>query len=289
MIQKGIDRRVVVPNQPYFTQELSPGVVHGKLHPGGKEGPNGEVHFDKPGGQAWTEYLLLGSQRDAFQMLIPDIRMPANQYWPLHWHDTWTVVLILEGSCTVGDWLMSPGDIFITEPSIEYGPLVIGPYGCRLLEIFAQAQGALGGYAPEFHDHPTLQGIDAAFKERSPLNKRNDGRQVMPLDGVEGVIKTRLAAGTRWELGHPDDADRGVMEDTFLAPHEEIPGHRYGDWHGLLVLDGSISADGQTLERDGYLILAPDSPVPSITAGAAGARLLELARTSRGAGRLPTA
>jgi hypothetical protein len=286
MSKEGAARRVIVPPQKYHSEELSPGVVFNRFYPGGKEGPNGEIHYDKPGGQAWTEYMLLGSREDPFQLLLPDIRMPANQYWPLHWHDAWTVVLVLEGSCVVGDWQMQPGDVFITEPSIEYGPLLIGPYGCRLLEIFAQAHLANGGYAPEYRDHPTLQGTDAQFKERSALNSRNDGHQVLSLEGVEGIVKTRLAPGARWDLGNSDDPDRGFMCDTRLSAGEMLPGHKYGDWHAILVLDGSIEIRGTKIEKDGYLVVSPDSPVDRITAGTSGAQLLELARTARGAERL---
>ena len=283
-------KRVLVPAEKCHCEELSSGVVLGKFYPGGKGAPNGEVHADKPGGQAWSEHLLLGDSSDAFQLMLPDIRMPANQYWPLHWHDTWTVVLVLEGSCTIGDWQMVPGDIFITVPSLEYGPLLIGPSGCRLFEIFAQGHLAAGGYSPEYRDHPTLQGVDAVFKERSALNKRNEGRQILALqNGVEGVWKTRLTPGAQWDLGDSEDPDRGFMADTRLAEGEIIPAHRYGDWHALFVLNGSLEVGGKTLTKDSYLIVKPDSKLAEITAGAEGVHLLELARTSRGADRLPVA
>src|SRR5260221_9970291 len=108
-------RRTIGPSGKYRSQELYPGVLYESFYPGGKEGPNREVLADVPGGQTWSDLLLLGSKDDPFQMLVPDIRMPPNQYWPLHWHDCWTVVLILEGQCCIGDWWMKPGDVFITE------------------------------------------------------------------------------------------------------------------------------------------------------------------------------
>jgi hypothetical protein len=287
MSKEAAARRVIVPPEKYHSEVLSPGVVFQRFYPGGKDGPNGEVHYDKPGGQVWTDLVLLGDPDDPFQLMVPDIRMPANQYWPLHWHDTWTVVLVLDGGCVVGDWYMRPGDVFITEPSIEYGPLLIGPYGCRLLEIFAQAHLANGGYSPEFRDHPTLQGTDARFKERSALNKRNDGHQVLAIAGVVGMFKSRLEPGAEWDLGDSSDPDRGVMRDTRLSAGQKIPEHSYGDWHALLVLDGSIEISGRKVDKDGYLISQPASMVGEIQAGSAGAQLLELSRTSRGMDRRP--
>lgn len=273
--------RIIVPSEKYHSEELSPGVWLRRLYPGGKDGPNGEVLRDMPGGQGWTETLLIGDETLPFQMMVPDIRLPANQLWPLHWHDCWTAVLIVEGTGLIGDWWMQPGDIFITEPSLEYGPLLIGPNGCRLFEIFAHAHLSRGGYAPEYRDHPTLQGTQAVFKERSALNKRNDGHQTLPCD-TEGIIKTRLAPGAQWDLGAPDDPERSVLKDTRLAPKQRLAPHRRDDWHALLVSAGTLQIDGRTLNKDDLLLIQPNSRVGAIEAGTDGAQLLEMSRSARG-------
>jgi hypothetical protein len=278
-------RRTIGPQRKFHSEELTPGVRLERYHPGGKEGPNREVHNDIPGGQTWSETVLLGETTDAFQLMIPDIRMPANQFWPLHWHDCWTAVVVLEGKCVIGDWYMQPGDVFIAEPSIEYGPLLIGPHGCRVLEVFAQGHLAPGGYSPEYRDHPTLQGGDRVFKERSAVNKRNEGHSVLPLAGKKEFVTGRLEPGAIWDLGNKKDPDRGIIADTRLAPGEKVAKHCYGDWHGILTLDGSLEIDGRKVERDGFLLIKPDSPVSQITAGPKGAQLLEFARTSRGLNR----
>lgn len=274
--------RTIVPDKRFFSQEISPGVVWAKFYPGGLNGPNDEVLIKRPGGQVWSDFLFLGDEADDFQMAVPDIRMPPNQYWPMHWHDAWTVVLVVEGSCLIGDWWMQVGDIFITEPSLEYGPLVIGPGGCRLFEIFSNKALARGGYALEYKDHPTLIGVDAVFIERSALNKRNDGRQILPLDAAREVVKSRLEPGKIWNLGHADDPKRSVMMDRRLAAGETLAAHRYDDWHAIVVLGGSMSVGGNVLSVDDYLLLRPGAAVDEIKAGALGVQLLEFARTSKG-------
>lgn len=280
-------QRTIVPDSRFHSESIAPGVSHIRFYPGGKDGPHRECLMPTPGGQAWADMIVLGGEEDDFQMMVPDIRMPANQFWPMHWHDCWTVVLLLEGECRIGDWWMKPGDVFVTIPSLEYGPMVVGPQGCRLFEIFAQAHLSPGGYGPEYHDHPTLEGSPKVFLERSSLNSRNEGRQTLSCDGVAGIWKSRLEPGTRWNLGDENDPDRGVMEYVRLDANAPVPSHSYGDWHAILVMEGTLHVAGRTLGKDDFLMMEPDSTISEMNAGAEGARLLHLARTTRGADARP--
>lgn len=276
-------RSLVAPSRP--SRRLSPGVRLEHLAPGGRDGPNRDVLALLPGGQTWSDIVFLGSEEDDFQVTLPDIRLPANQYWPLHWHDCWIGILVLEGSCLVGDWWMAPGDVLVTAAALEYGPLLIGPEGCRMFEIFANHALHAGGYAPEYRDHPTLKGTASRFMERSALNRRNDGRQTLPLDGVEGVVKGRLSPGAHWDLGEPGDPDRAVMKDTRLSAGERLAAHTYDDWHVLIVLGGELRIAGERMVRDAMLVVEPGGQVPETVAGDAGVALFELSRTARGMAR----
>jgi hypothetical protein len=266
-------------------QQLGPGVWLDRIQSGGRHGPKGEVRSNVIGGQVWNDLFTLGSKSDAFQLLVPDIRLPPNQYWPLHWHDCWVAVIILEGSCLIGDWLMNAGDVLITAAELEYGPLVIGPEGCQMFEIFAKLHLHGGGYAPEYRDHPTLQGTRSVFRERGPLNQRNIGRQVLPIEGTAGLTKGRLTHGAQWDLGEPSDPSRGVLRSTHLAAGEQIGVHRYDDWHAIFFLDGSARLGTKELTRHDVLIVEPRAVVAEIEVGPDGARWLEVARTASGAER----
>src|SRR5262245_22533934 len=264
-------------------ESVATGVTRSRLEPGGRLGPNGETRMETPGGQGWNDIWLLGSEQDPFQMIIPDIRLPANQYWPLHWHDCWIAVVIVEGECLVGDWWMEPGDVLISAAGLEYGPLVVGPDGCQLFEVGAQAHLFGGGYAPEYADHLTLVGGGPFnFVERSERNRRNEGHQTLPVDGVDGLIKGRLAPGAHFDLGEPDDPDRATMWCTELAAGEELAPHTYGDWHWLLVTRGSVRVGGRELVKDDVLTVTRDADVPAIVVGEDGVELLEVARTPAG-------
>ncbi|MDR2857166.1 MAG: hypothetical protein LBV50_04890 [Novosphingobium sp.] len=274
--------RSMVPPQHFHEEPIAPGVTLRRLYPGGLKGPNGETARDIPGGQTWSESILLGSPGDDFLMCIPDIRMPPNQLWPMHWHDCWTVVVVIEGKCLIGDWYMEPGDVFVAAPSVEYGPLLIGPMGCRLLEIFNDIALAPGGYGPEYRDHPTLRGGTHVFKPREGVNRRNEGHSSLPLTDGDGMWKTRLAPGWSWNLGAAGDPDRGVIRDTRLKPGESVAAQERGDWYGALVLDGSVDVNASTLVRDDVLIAERGAAVPAMVAGRNGAHLLEHFRTARG-------
>lgn len=273
--------RSLVPEQPFHAEPLASGVTLRRLYPGGMLGPDEITRNDIPGGQTWSEAVVLGTEQDDFMMLLPDIRMPPNQIWPMHWHDCWTVVVVLEGKCLIGDWYMSPGDVFVAAPSIEYGPLLIGSMGCRLLEIFGDLSLSPGGYGPEYRDHPTLQGGTHVFKPRTGVNRKNEGHSALSLNDAEGMWKTRLEPGWQWDLGEPSDPNRPVVKSTRLAAGEAMPATPRGDWYAAMVLGGSLAVSGKTLVRDDVIVAERGSTVPELVAGPEGADLLENFRTTR--------
>jgi hypothetical protein len=281
MADMEVARRTIVPDGPFEEERLAPGVTFRRLYPGALSGPNGETAHDIPGGQQWSESIMLGAEGDAVVMCVPDIRLPPNQIVPMHWHDCWTVVVVIDGKCLVGDWYMQPGDVFVAAPSVEYGPLLAGPMGCRLLEIFGDLSLSPGGYGLEYRDHPTMRGGNHVFKPREGVNLRNEGRSSLPVEGTSGMWKARLEPGWYQDLGEAGDPDRGVVRDTRLAAGETTAPRTAGDWYGFLVVDGSLEAAGRRLGRDDVLTVEPGATLPSLTAGAEGAQLLELARTAR--------
>lgn len=279
-------KRVIISEKP-APELLSPGVSLERIQPGGRFGPAGEVLELFPGGRTWNDGFLIGSMDQPFQMLVPDLRMPANQLWPLHWHDCWIAVIILDGSCIIGDWWMKKGDVLITAAGVEYGPLLNGPEGCQLFEVFARLHEQAGGYGPEYRDHPTLQGTAAVFRERTGVNRRNEGHQLLAMDGVDGITKGHLTPGSQWNLGDANDPERGVLRVVGLAPGERLPAHRHGDWHAAFVIEGAMSIGDRELSASDVLICQPDAAVAEIVAGPDGALLFEAARTAGGIDRLP--
>jgi hypothetical protein len=264
---------------------VAPGVTRSRLEPGGKDGPAGFVRdSDHPGGATWSQMWFLGRPEDEWRMLVPDIRMAPNQIWPLHWHDCWTAVVVLDGTLMMGDWWMEAGDVLIAAPGVEYGPLLNGPRGCELLEIFARDILSPGGYGEEYRDHPTLvylKGVEnTEFVPRPPALVENGRRQTVPVDGTPGLEKDRLDGNGYWDLGDPDDPERGIVFDRKLPAGATLPAVAVADWRGALVLDGSMTVGDTELATNDVLLVEPDAKVPATTAGASGVHLLEMARTA---------
>ena len=273
--------RSMVPEKDFHVEQLASGVKLRRLYPGGMAGPNRECYRDLPGGQVWSESFMLGTPDDDFIMCLPEIRMPPNQMFPMHWHDCWTVVILIEGRCMIGDWYMDTGDVFIAAPSIEYGPLVPGPMGCRLLEIFGDLSLSPGGYSPEYKDHLTLLGGNHVFKEREGVNTRNKGHCMLPVEGTSGMWKARLEPGWQFGLGEADDPDRPVLRYTRVQAGQTIPARERGDWYAALVLAGSAEIAGRTLVRDDVVIVERGALVPDLIAGKNGIEFLESFRTTQ--------
>jgi hypothetical protein len=267
------------------SEAVAPGVTRTFLAPGGKDGPDGIVRdSDQPGGCTWSQLLTLGRPEDEWRMSISDIRMAPNQIWPLHWHDCWTAVVVLDGSLLMGDSWMQPGDVLIAAAGVEYGLLMNGPHGCELLEMFARDILSPGGYGEELRDHPTLvylKGIERTeFFSRPPASEENARRQVVPVDGTPGLAKGRLDGAGYWDLGDPGDPERGAVFDRKLADGETLAPVSVGDWRAALVLDGSMSVGDIDFATNDVLLVEPDAKVPGIVAGTGGVHLLEMARTA---------
>ncbi len=64
--------RSMVPEKPFHQEQLAPGVSLRRLYPGGKLGPDEITRNDIPGGQTWSEIVMLGNEDDDFIMGLPD-------------------------------------------------------------------------------------------------------------------------------------------------------------------------------------------------------------------------
>jgi anti-sigma factor ChrR (cupin superfamily) len=82
-----------------------------------------------------SSYFLLGQPKDDPPTVIA-LRMGPNWVSARHAHDCYRFEVVVQGTLDVGERVLKPGDVMLTEPGVAYGPHVAGPEGCTTFEIF---------------------------------------------------------------------------------------------------------------------------------------------------------
>ena len=91
----------------------------------------------------WSSFreFRLGGPADHDCPAVTYVRIEPHQSGPRHAHAGWTINIVIEGSCCMGEIVLAPGDVLTCAPNVQYGPLVPGPDGVTLLEIFDRLSG----------------------------------------------------------------------------------------------------------------------------------------------------
>lgn len=84
------------------------------------------------------------------------MEVTADYQFPVHYHKSHYMSIILRGSLQVGKRWYGPGDIRLQEKGSVYGPEKAGPDGCFMLNIFADRRG----YIPTVLGEPELEPVD---------------------------------------------------------------------------------------------------------------------------------
>ncbi len=118
------------------------------------------------GDAGWEQYpdgsesamFFFGDEEDG--LAVAPYYVPPTYRFPVHYHKTHYMSLIISGSLKVGTKWYGPGDIRLQEKGSVYGPEEAGPDGCYMLNIFADRRGAiptlLGGGDMDAEITPTL-------------------------------------------------------------------------------------------------------------------------------------
>jgi hypothetical protein len=82
-----------------------------------------------------ASYFLLGKKSENPPTVIA-LRMAPNFVLVRHAHNCHRFEVVVQGALDVGERVLKPGDVMITEPGVAYGPHVAGPEGCTTFEFF---------------------------------------------------------------------------------------------------------------------------------------------------------
>ncbi len=88
------------------------------------------------GGLTGLAYFLLGDKKDNPPTVVA-LRMGPGWVLPRHAHACHRFEIVVQGSLDVGERVLKPGDVMISDPGIAYGPHTAGPEGCTTFEIFS--------------------------------------------------------------------------------------------------------------------------------------------------------
>ncbi|MGH8006611.1 MAG: cupin domain-containing protein [Candidatus Binatia bacterium] len=96
--------------------------------------PQDLKHLQK--GLAGLAYFLLGDRKDDPPTVVA-LRMEPGWVLPRHAHPCHRFEIVVQGTLDVGERVLKPGDIMMSDPGVAYGPHVAGPEGCTTFEIFS--------------------------------------------------------------------------------------------------------------------------------------------------------
>jgi len=88
-----------------------------------------------------------------------------------------------------------------------------------------------------------------------------------------------LGPGRLWDLGEPDDPERGVMLYSRFEENEAIGPHACDDWRWLVVFEGTAEVAGRNLIKDDINV-EPHGRLEGIVPGHGGVELFEVCRTA---------
>ncbi|MGE0821904.1 MAG: cupin domain-containing protein [Candidatus Binatia bacterium] len=93
------------------------------------------------GGITGLAYFLLGEKKDNPPTVVA-LRLGPGGVLPRHAHNCYRFEIVVQGTLDVGERVLKPGDVMISEPGIAYGPHFAGPQGCTTFEIFSNHEAS---------------------------------------------------------------------------------------------------------------------------------------------------
>ena len=100
--------------------------------------------IDTPIGRAC--FIDVGDPENAHRALVALVDYAPGTIIPPHSHATDYTSVVVEGTIEVTRRKHGVGDIRVVKAGTVYGPLVAGPDGCKVIEIFADRSGILATY-----------------------------------------------------------------------------------------------------------------------------------------------
>ncbi len=103
-------------------------------------------------------YFLMGEAKDN-PPTVACLKIAPKGIIGRHTHNCYRFEVVVRGTLDVGDRILKPGDVMVSEPYVFYGPHVAGPEGCTTFEIFSNHTGS---HAPILETDKGLEVFDSS-------------------------------------------------------------------------------------------------------------------------------
>jgi len=128
-------------------------------------------------GYRWN-FWFLGDDPDG-PVVVCTIAPPnpdGNETAPSHSHSSDAIRIILEGSFKVGEKWYEAGEMRFQEAGVIYGPEVVGPNGCKQINIYEKRGAMNADYAKEEDARARAAGNEAFIKLMAPFRQPRAAR-----------------------------------------------------------------------------------------------------------------
>lgn len=86
-------------------------------------------------------HFVLGNKDVDTTPVAAMLKLPPNHVLPRHSHPVARFEVVVLGTLDVGERVLQPGDVMVSEANEFYGPHTAGPEGCTTVEVFSSIVG----------------------------------------------------------------------------------------------------------------------------------------------------
>lgn len=216
-------------------------------------------------GQSW-KVNLFGANSNVSSPELQAFRLDfnADQVLDAHFHIVDQFQVFVEGNGTIGKDSAGPIVVHYADHHTGYGPLVASPYGMTYLTLRSKTDAGLN-FLREPHIREKLQ----------PTKRRHRMSSQIVLSN-EPLLQHRTEVSIEDAL-EPREDDEGISVKMIrMGPHMTVkaPETKNSGGEYLIVLNGTLEHEGQSLPKYSLLFVRADEEPPVLTAGPLGLEIM---------------
>lgn len=216
-------------------------------------------------GQSW-KVNMFGANSNVSSPDLQAFRLDfnSNQTLDAHFHIVDQFQVFVEGNGTIGRDTTAPIVVHYADHHTGYGPLVAGEYGMTYFTLRSKTDAGLN-FLREPHVREKLQPTKRRHRMSNPITLSN-----------EPLLQSRTEITIEDALNASDDDEGIAVKVIRMGPgmQTEAPATAESGGEYVMVLNGTLDHEGQSLPRYSLIFVRSDEAPPVLTAGPGGAEVL---------------